>query len=156
MGFIAHLRFTWLDSQPKSSNMDPVPTDVHDFRLLQKRCHDFLARYYHDFGPNVPKLYFRSFRSEPNKNVTKSYADSWWYHLEKCLLCQFRTQLRCGFSCHVRSPIPLVMPRPFRKNVHELVPSTVPMPEPPDRAVSGAPTPVHHSFVSVRSPPTEQ
>ena len=31
IGFIAPLTFKWLDSQPDSSNMGPVPTDFHDF-----------------------------------------------------------------------------------------------------------------------------
>ena len=29
IGFIAPLSFKWLDSQPDSSNMGPVPTDFH-------------------------------------------------------------------------------------------------------------------------------
>ena len=31
IGLVASLRFKWLDSQPDSSNMGPVSTDVHDF-----------------------------------------------------------------------------------------------------------------------------
>ena len=31
IGFVAALGFKMLDSQPDSSNMGPVPTDVHDY-----------------------------------------------------------------------------------------------------------------------------
>ena len=94
IGLVAPLGFKILDSQPDSSNMGPVPTDFHDFRLFQKSCHGFLTLYLPCFGPGAPDSHFRSFRSEPKRCATKSYADSWWYHLEKCLSCPFRVHLR--------------------------------------------------------------
>ena len=42
----------------------------------------------------LPDLHFRGFRSEPKRCPTKSYADSWWYHLGKCLIWPFRAHLR--------------------------------------------------------------
>ena len=36
IGLVAALRFKIIDSQPDSSNMGPVPTVFHDFRLFQK------------------------------------------------------------------------------------------------------------------------
>ena len=52
------------------------------------------------FGPAVPKSAFWVFRSGPKRCAAKSYADSWWYHLGKCLLCPFRAHLRFSFSGH--------------------------------------------------------
>ena len=45
IGLVAPLGFKILDSQPEKSNMGPVPTDFHDFRLFHKRRHGFLACY---------------------------------------------------------------------------------------------------------------
>ena len=61
IGLVAPLRFKIIDSQPDSSNMGPVPTDVHDFRLFRKRWHGFLACYLLCFRPNRPKVGFSSF-----------------------------------------------------------------------------------------------
>ena len=55
---------------------------------------------YRLFVPIVPKLAFRVFWSEPKRCATNSYADSWWYHLEKCLLRPFRAHLRFWLLCH--------------------------------------------------------
>ena len=68
IGFIAPLSFKWLDSQLDSSNMGPVPTEFNDFRLSQKSCHGFLARYLSCFRPNRPKVGFSSFLARTKKN----------------------------------------------------------------------------------------
>ena len=49
---------------------------------------------YRVFGPIVPKSAFRVFLSGSKRCATKSYADSWRYHLQKCLLWPFRGPLR--------------------------------------------------------------
>jgi len=56
MALVAALRFKTTDSQPGSSNMGPVPTDVYDFRFFQKSCHGFLACYLSCFRSNRPKV----------------------------------------------------------------------------------------------------
>ena len=61
IGLVAPLRFNILDSQPDSSNMGPVPIDFHDFRLVQKSCHGFLARDLSCFRPSRPKGGFLRF-----------------------------------------------------------------------------------------------
>ena len=61
IGFVAPLGFKMLDSQPDSSNMGPVWTDVHEFRQFQKSCHGFLARCLSCFRPDRPKVGFLSF-----------------------------------------------------------------------------------------------
>ena len=68
IGFIAPLSFKWLDSQPVKSNMGPVPIDFHDFRLSQKSCHGFLARYLSCFRPSRPKVGFFRFLVGTKKN----------------------------------------------------------------------------------------
>ena len=45
IGLVAPLRFKWLDSQPDSSMLGPVPTDFHEFFDVQKSCDAFLTRY---------------------------------------------------------------------------------------------------------------
>ena len=55
IGFVAALRFKWLDSQPEKSNMGPVWTDFHDFEHFQESCRGFLARYLPCFRPGAPK-----------------------------------------------------------------------------------------------------
>ena len=52
--------------------------------------------------------HFPGFRSGPKRTATKSYADSWWYHLEKCLIRPFRVHLRFSFSGHFWEHLPLV------------------------------------------------
>ena len=76
IGFVAPWRFKTLDSQPERSNMGPVPIDVHDFRVFQKSCHGFLARYLSCFQPNRPNVGFSSFSVGTKKMRGKSYADS--------------------------------------------------------------------------------
>ena len=61
IGFVLPLRFKWLDSQSDSSNMGPVPIDVSDFRVFQKSCNGFLARYLSCFGPSRPRVGFSRF-----------------------------------------------------------------------------------------------
>ena len=51
IGLVAALRFKMLDSQLDSSNMGPVPIDVHDFCDFQKSCRGFLAWYLSCFRP---------------------------------------------------------------------------------------------------------
>ena len=94
IGFIAPLSFKWLDSQPVKSSMDPVPIDVHDFRLFQQSWHGFLAGYSSCFGPTVPRLAFLVLWLGAKRCATESYADSWWYHLEKRRLCPFLVHVR--------------------------------------------------------------
>ena len=54
----------------------------------------------------LPKVRFRCFRSESKRCSTKSYADSWWYHLEKCLIRPFRVHLRFSIFGHFWKPLP--------------------------------------------------
>ena len=68
IGLVAPWRFKILDSQPDSSNMGPVPIDFHDFRLLQKHCHGFMARCLSCFRPDRPKVGFSSFSVGTKKN----------------------------------------------------------------------------------------
>ena len=49
---------------------------------------------------------FLGFRSGPKRTATKSYADSWWYHLEKCLLWPFRAHLRFSIFGHFWRSVP--------------------------------------------------
>ena len=68
IGFIAPLSFKWLDSQPDSSNMGPVPTDVHDFLTFQKSQDGFLTRYLLCFRAGASKFAFSRFSVETKKN----------------------------------------------------------------------------------------
>ena len=61
IGFIAPLSFKWLDSQPDSSNMGPVPTDFHDFLTFQKSQDGFLTRYLSCFRAGASKFAFSRF-----------------------------------------------------------------------------------------------
>ena len=58
------------------------------------------------FGLGIQKSDFQGFGSEPKRCATKSYADSWWYHLEKCLLLHFHARLRFSFFDHFWRPLP--------------------------------------------------
>ena len=51
IGLVAPLRFKTLDSQPDSSNMGPVWTDVHDFCDFLKSGRGFLTWYLSCFRP---------------------------------------------------------------------------------------------------------
>ena len=51
IGLVTPLRFKWLDSQPDSSNMGPVPTDFHEICDFQKSRHGFLTWYLSCFRP---------------------------------------------------------------------------------------------------------
>ena len=52
--------------------------------------------------------HFPGFRSGPKRTATKSYADSWWYHLGECLLWLFQAHLR--FWCSVIFAGPFLLP----------------------------------------------
>ena len=71
IGWVAPVRFKWLDSQPDSSNMGPVPTDVHEFPTFSKSCHGFLTRYLSCFGTCRRKIAFSSFPVGTKKNRDK-------------------------------------------------------------------------------------
>ena len=68
IGLVAPLRFKWLDSQPDSSNMGPVPTDFHDFLTFQKSQDGFLTRYLSCFRAGASKFAFSRFSVETKKN----------------------------------------------------------------------------------------
>ena len=68
IGFIAPLSFKWLDSQPDSSNMGPVPTDFHDFLTFQKSQDGFLTRYLSCFRAGASKFAFSRFPVRTKKN----------------------------------------------------------------------------------------
>ena len=97
IGFAAPLGFKWLDSQPEKSNMDPFSIDFHNCRVFENSCHGCLTRYLSYFRPVGPNFEFRAFRSEPKRCATKSYTDSWWYHLGECLIlpvsCPFKISM---------------------------------------------------------------
>ena len=97
IGFVAPLRFKPLDSQPEKSNMGPVSTNVHDFELFRKVVEASWPSICRVFGPVDLKTYFGGFRSVPKSCATKSYADSWRYHLDKCLIRPFHVHL--FFNC---------------------------------------------------------
>ena len=50
--------------------------------------------------------HFPGFRSGPKRTATKSYADSWWYHLGKCLLWLFQAHLSFWFFGNFCRPLP--------------------------------------------------
>ena len=68
IGLVAPLRFKWLDSQPDSSNMGPVPTDFHDFLTFQKSQDGFLTRYLSCFRAGASKFAFSRCSVETKKN----------------------------------------------------------------------------------------
>ena len=68
IGLVAALRFKILDSQPDSSNMDPVWIDFHVFRDFQKRSHGFLTRYLSCFRAGASQFAFSRFSVETKKN----------------------------------------------------------------------------------------
>ena len=61
IGLVASLRFKWLDSQPKWSNMGLIWIDFHEFYDFQKSCGGFLTRYLSCFRPDAPKFTFSKF-----------------------------------------------------------------------------------------------
>ena len=86
IGLVAPLRFKTLDSQPEKSNMGPVSNNFDDFELFRKVATTLWPSIYRVFGLDLSENNSRVFCSEPKRWATKKYADSWWYHLEKCLL----------------------------------------------------------------------
>ena len=50
-GLVAPLRFKWLDSQPKQSNMDLIWADFHEFGDFHKSGGGFLTRFLSCFRP---------------------------------------------------------------------------------------------------------
>ena len=75
IGFVTPLRFKWLDSQPDSSNMGPVSTDLHEFCDFLKSWGGFLARYLSCFRPGCFTIHiFQVFgrdQKEPRRKVTQ-------------------------------------------------------------------------------------
>ena len=73
IGLVAPLRFKWLDSQPDSSNMGPVSTDVHEFCDFLKSWGGFLTRYLSCFRPGCSAIHmFQVFgrdQKEPRRKV---------------------------------------------------------------------------------------
>ena len=53
------------------------------FELFRKVAMILWPGIYRVFGLELSETNFRVFWSEPKRCATKSYADSWWYHLEK-------------------------------------------------------------------------
>ena len=70
---------------------------------------------YHVFGPVVPNPYFRVFRSRPKRCATKTYTESRWYHLEKCLLWPISAHLRCCFFGNFCSLLHFPVSGPLKK-----------------------------------------
>ena len=68
IGFIAPSSFKWLDSQPDSSNMGPVPTDFHYFLTFQKSQDGFLTWYLSCFRAGASKFAFSRFPVRAKKN----------------------------------------------------------------------------------------
>ena len=73
IGLVAPLRFKWLDSQPDSSNMGPVSTDLHEFCDFLKSWGGFLTRYLLCFQPgcftiHISQVFVRD-RKEPRRKV---------------------------------------------------------------------------------------
>ena len=100
IGFLAPLapfRFRILDSQPEKSNMGPVPTDVHDFRLFQKSYHGFLTRYLLCFRPNRPTVGFWSFSAGTKKMRHEKLLRFVVVSPRECLLCLFRALFKILF-----------------------------------------------------------
>ena len=100
IGLVAALRFKMLDSQPDSSNMGPVWIDVHDLCVFQKKRMAFWFGIYRVSAQMFPNSHIRGLGSKSKIIATKSYADSWWYHLEKCLIRPFRVHLRFPIFGH--------------------------------------------------------
>ena len=76
------------------------------FNFFRKVVMASWPRIYRVFSPTVPKSAIRVFRPEQKRCTTNSCADSWWYHLEKCLLCPFRGHLRFWFFGIFWNPFP--------------------------------------------------
>ena len=75
IGLVAPLRFKWLDSQPDSSNMGPVPTDFNAFCDFLKSWGGFLSRYLLRFRPGCFTIHiFQVFgrdQKEQRRKVTQ-------------------------------------------------------------------------------------
>ena len=125
IGLGAPLRFKTLDSQPDSPNMGPVPTDCHDFRLFQKSCHGFLARYLSCFRPNRPKVGFSSFlvgtKKMGDEKLRRFVVVSPREVPSLPVSLPFKIFI-CWAFLKVQSLFPSL---PSRKSVHKFFPSTV-------------------------------
>ena len=66
----------------------------------------------------LPNSHCRELWSEPKRCATKSYAHSWWYHLEKCLLWPFRAHLRFWNFGHFLKVRSLFRSQKLQKSVH--------------------------------------
>ena len=125
IGFIAHLRFKTLDSQPDSSNMDPVPTDFHDFLTFQKSQDGFLTRYLSCFRAWASKFAFSRFSVGTKKNRDEKLRRFVVVSLLEvpsfAVSCSFKIFNFRSFL-KVRS---LFRRQKLEKSVHSLLPSTV-------------------------------
>ena len=88
------------------------------FVTFQKSGDDSLARHLPCFRPGALESNFRVFWSEPKRFATKSYADSWWYHLEKCLIRSFRVHLRFSIFGHFWRSLPIRLSQSRESSVH--------------------------------------
>ena len=86
IGLVAPLRFKWLDSQPVRLNMGRIWIAVMHFVMFRKVVAAVWRGIYRVCGPGSSRFAFPGYRSRPKRCVTKSYADSLWYNLGKCLL----------------------------------------------------------------------
>ena len=68
IGLVAPLRFKWIDSQPDSSNIGPVSTDLHEFCDFLKSWGGFLTRYLSCFRPGCFTIHFFRFSVGTKKN----------------------------------------------------------------------------------------
>ena len=84
------------------------------FELFRKVATTLWPGIYRVFGLDLSENNSRVFWSEPKRWATKSYADSWWYHLEKCLLWPFRIHLRFSIFGHFWKPLPFACLNPGR------------------------------------------
>ena len=69
IGLLAPSRFKILDSQPDSSNMDPVPTNFHDFLDFAKSCRGFLTWYLSCFRPGCIQIHIFEFSGRDQKDA---------------------------------------------------------------------------------------
>ena len=84
------------------------------FELFRKVATTLLPGIYRVFGPVVPKSFFLVLWPKPKRCATNSCADSWRYHLGKCLLWPFHAHLRFPFFWHFWKPLPFACVNPGR------------------------------------------
>ena len=71
IGSVAPLGFKILDSQPDSSNMGPVSTDVHDLCDFAKSCRGFLTQYLLCFRPGCSQIRIFEVLGRDQKDVRR-------------------------------------------------------------------------------------